>query len=87
MKLQPRYKKGDKIGGRYQVHDVKMGGMGEVCFCLDLEEMILLALKTFQTLSTGLIVLVEESGLRRELKGNNSKELSRTFDKQRGTTK
>ncbi len=30
MKPQPRYKPGDKIGGRYQVYKVLMGGMGEV---------------------------------------------------------
>lgn len=45
---QPRYKKGDKIGGRYEVYDVKMGGMGEVYLCLDLETDIPFALKTFQ---------------------------------------
>lgn len=33
---QPRYKPGDKIGGRYQVHKALMGGMGEVYLCLDL---------------------------------------------------
>jgi tetratricopeptide (TPR) repeat protein len=48
MKSQPRYKPGDKIGGRYQVHQVKMGGMGEVYLCLDLEEMVPYALKTFR---------------------------------------
>jgi hypothetical protein len=26
---QPRYKKGDKIGGRYLVNQALMGGMGE----------------------------------------------------------
>ncbi|MDM8521627.1 hypothetical protein QUF64_16400 [Anaerolineales bacterium HSG6] len=36
---KPRYKKGDKIAGRYHVHDVKMGGMGEVYLCLGLEIM------------------------------------------------
>ena len=45
--LQTRYKAGDKIGGRYQVHQVKMGGMGEVYLYLDLEEMHPYALKTF----------------------------------------
>jgi tetratricopeptide (TPR) repeat protein len=48
MNPQPRYRPGDKIGGRYQVHQALMGGMGEVYLCLDLEEMIPLALKTFQ---------------------------------------
>jgi hypothetical protein len=47
-KPQPRYQPGDKIGGRYQVHQVKMGGMGEVYLCLDLERNYPYALKTFQ---------------------------------------
>lgn len=45
---QPRYQPGDKIGGRYQVHQALMGGMGEVYLCLDLEETLPYALKTFQ---------------------------------------
>ena len=45
---QPRYQSGERIGGRYLVHKALMGGMGEVYLCLDLEEMIPLALKTFQ---------------------------------------
>jgi len=48
MKPTPRYQPGDKIGGRYQVHQALMGGMGEVYLCLDLEEMYPFALKTFQ---------------------------------------
>ncbi|MDM8532223.1 tetratricopeptide repeat protein [Anaerolineales bacterium HSG25] len=48
MKATPRYTPGDKIAGRYHVHDVKMGGMGEVYLCLDLKEMYPYALKTFQ---------------------------------------
>jgi len=48
MKPKPRYQPGDKIGGRYQVHQALMGGMGEVYLCLYLEENIPLALKTFQ---------------------------------------
>lgn len=48
MQIQSRYQKGDKIAGRYQVHDVKMGGMGEVYLCLDLETIQPYALKTFQ---------------------------------------
>ncbi len=48
MKVEPRYNKGDRIGGRYQVHQGLMGGMGEVYLCLDLEEMVPYALKTFQ---------------------------------------
>lgn len=35
MKPQPRYQPGDKIGGRYQVHQALMGGMGKVYPCLD----------------------------------------------------
>jgi serine/threonine protein kinase len=49
MQLQPRYKKGDKIGGRYLVHQALMGGMGEVYLCLDLEQNYPYALKTFQS--------------------------------------
>lgn len=45
---QPRYKKGDKIDGRFEVHDVKMGGMGEVYLCLDRKDMVPIALKTFK---------------------------------------
>jgi tetratricopeptide (TPR) repeat protein len=48
LKQQPRYQKGDRIGGRYQVHQSLIGGMGEVYLCLDLEDMVPCALKTFQ---------------------------------------
>ena len=48
MMPQPRYQPGDKIGGRYQVHQALMGGMGEVYLCLDLEQIYPVALKTFQ---------------------------------------
>lgn len=48
MLPQPRYKKGDKIGGRYLVHQALMGGMGEVYLCLDLKQNYPFALKTFQ---------------------------------------
>jgi tetratricopeptide (TPR) repeat protein len=48
MLAKPRYQPGHKIGGRYQVHQALMGGMGEVYLCLDLEEMYPYALKTFQ---------------------------------------
>lgn len=48
MKLRSRYKKGDRIGNRYQVHQALLGGMGEVYLCLDLEGMHPYALKTFQ---------------------------------------
>lgn len=48
MKREPRYQAGDKIGGRYQIHEVKMGGMGEVYLCLDLKQDYPVALKTFR---------------------------------------
>jgi tetratricopeptide (TPR) repeat protein len=48
MSLQPRYRKGDRIGGRYLVHQALLGGMGEVYLCLDLEQNYPYALKTFQ---------------------------------------
>lgn len=43
-----RYKKGDKIGERYEVHEAFMGGMGEVYLCLDLDTTYPYALKTLQ---------------------------------------
>lgn len=49
VKPQPRYQPGDKIGGRYLVHQALMGSMGEVYLCLDLERNYPFALKTFQT--------------------------------------
>ncbi len=49
MKPQPRYQEGDKIGGRYLVHQALMGSMGEVYLCLDLERNYPFALKTFQS--------------------------------------
>lgn len=48
MQPQLRYRPGNKIGGRYQVHQALMGGMGEVYLCLDLETNLPFALKTFQ---------------------------------------
>ncbi len=45
---KPRYQPGDRIGGRYKVHEVKMGGMGEVYLCFDQKEQYPYALKTFQ---------------------------------------
>lgn len=48
MEPKNRYKPGDKIGGRYKVYKVLMGGMGEVYLCLDLKTLIPVALKTFQ---------------------------------------
>jgi serine/threonine protein kinase len=48
MNEQLRYRKGDKIGGRYLVHQALSGGMGEVYLCLDLQENFPCALKTFQ---------------------------------------
>jgi hypothetical protein len=37
MRPRPRYQPGDKIGGRYQIHQALMGGMGKVHLCLDLK--------------------------------------------------
>lgn len=48
MLHNPRYNKGQHIGGRYRVHQALMGGMGEVYLCLDEEENYPYALKTFQ---------------------------------------
>jgi serine/threonine protein kinase len=45
---QPRYRKGDRIGGQYLVHQTLMGGMGEVYLCLDIESMLPYAVKTIQ---------------------------------------
>jgi hypothetical protein len=66
MNPQPRYQPGDKIGGRYLVHQALMGGMGEVYLCLDLEETVPYALKTFQQrylTKTKLRALFESLGL------------------------
>ena len=49
MQSSPRYKPKDKIGGRYLVYQVLRGGMGEVYLCLDIEENLPFALKTFQS--------------------------------------
>ncbi len=48
MRPQPRYNPGDRIGGRYRVHKALMGGMGGVYLCLDEEDKLPFALKTFQ---------------------------------------
>jgi serine/threonine protein kinase len=42
------YNAGDKIAGRYLIHQVLSGGVGEVYLCLDLEEDKTYALKTIQ---------------------------------------
>jgi len=47
MSLHPRYRKGDRIGGRYLVHQALLGGLGEVYLCLDLEQNLPYALMTF----------------------------------------
>ena len=49
----PRYKKGDLIGGRFQVHQALMGGMGEVYLGYDFELKSPYALKTFQAHLSG----------------------------------
>jgi len=52
---QPRYSKGERIGGRYLVYQALMGGMGEVYLCLDEKPPIEpIALKTFQSNSPDL---------------------------------
>jgi len=45
---QPRYQPDDRISDRHQIHQALMGSLGEVYLCLDPEEMLPLALKTFQ---------------------------------------
>jgi len=53
---QPRYKKGQRIAGRYLVHQALVGGMGEVYLCLDEQPPIEpIALKTFQGGSPDLV--------------------------------
>jgi tetratricopeptide (TPR) repeat protein len=42
-----RWQVGDKIGGRYEVHDLKKGGMGIVYLCYDHESQKPIVLKTF----------------------------------------
>jgi serine/threonine protein kinase len=49
MRPQPRYQPGDTIGGRFQVHQALMGGMGEVYLCYDDEGHRAVALKTLQS--------------------------------------
>lgn len=48
METETQYRQGDKIGERYEVHRVLVGGMGEVYLCLDLKWNTPFALKTFQ---------------------------------------
>jgi tetratricopeptide (TPR) repeat protein len=48
MPNEPRYRKGDKIAGRYLVHEARAGGVGELYLCLDLRENLPFALKTLQ---------------------------------------
>lgn len=48
MNTETLYKPGDKIGGRYQVYQALMGGMGEVYLCFDHLQRLPVALKTFQ---------------------------------------
>jgi hypothetical protein len=47
-KYEPRYCKGDEIGGRYLVHEALAGDMSELYLCLDLQTNYPFALKTFQ---------------------------------------
>ena len=39
---------GDKIQNRYEIHDIKMGGMGIVYLCYDEKFKEPVAIKTFQ---------------------------------------
>src|SRR5262245_41466518 len=48
MDTEPRYRRGDKIGGVYLIHQALVGGMGEVYLCLNLKYDAPIALKTFQ---------------------------------------
>ena len=43
-----RWQTGDKIGGRYEVHHIRKGGMGIVYLCYDHESQKPIVLKTFQ---------------------------------------
>ena len=43
-----RWQTGDRIGGRYEVHHIKKGGMGTVYLCYDHESQKPIVLKTFQ---------------------------------------
>src|SRR5262245_11972868 len=49
MSLDNRYPIGSQIGKRYLVHQVLLGGMGEVYLCLDTDKNLPYALKTFQS--------------------------------------
>lgn len=46
QKNKKKYKKGDKIDNRYEVHDVKEGGMGTVYICYDHDWKAPVAIKT-----------------------------------------
>jgi tetratricopeptide (TPR) repeat protein len=46
--MSEKWKIGDKIEGRYEIHDIKRGGMGIVFLCYDHEEKMPIAIKTFQ---------------------------------------
>jgi serine/threonine protein kinase len=48
MMPTPSYQPGDLIGGQYLVHKAIVGGIGEVYLCLDREQILPFALKTFQ---------------------------------------
>ncbi len=48
MPNEPRYREGDKIAGRYLVHEARVGGVGELYLCLDLRENLPFALKTLK---------------------------------------
>jgi len=46
--LSEKWKVGEKIEGRYEIHDIKKGGMGIVFLCYDHESKSPVAIKTFQ---------------------------------------
>src|SRR2546423_12685328 len=48
VQTKTRYRRGDRIGNRYLVHQALKGGMGEVYLCLDQKWNRPFALKTFQ---------------------------------------
>ncbi|MBK9124430.1 MAG: tetratricopeptide repeat protein [Chloroflexi bacterium] len=60
MRNQPRYSKGQRIGGYFLVHEALMGGMGEVYLCLDERQDVPVALKTFQGGDPGLADIFEK---------------------------
>jgi serine/threonine protein kinase len=48
MLVSEKWRIGEKIDGRYEIHDIKKGGMGIVFLCYDSKEKTPVAIKTFQ---------------------------------------